>query len=102
MCTCPDGLASIAGNDCRYIRLTHVAAVPSVIAWRVPPSVSHVEVAGEALSGGGGRSSQRAWLLYNYYGPTEVHMRHGGKQVAQIGSLVRVDWAISGGSVSAT
>ena len=57
--------------------VTRVAAVPSVLASilavaRLPPSVKHVEVGGEALTQGAISNLPSSTAVFNYYGPTEV------------------------------
>ena len=67
----PDGssLATLTDAD----ELTRVAAVPSILAIaRLPPSVKHVEVGGEALTQSAVESVAAGVPIYNYYGPTEV------------------------------
>ena len=52
--------------------LTHVAAVPSVlVVARLPPSIRHAEVAGEALTQVAVDSIPSHAHALNYYGPTE-------------------------------
>jgi amino acid adenylation domain-containing protein len=52
---------------------THLAAVPSILAVsRLPPSVEHVQVGGEALTQPAVDSVPKHATLYNYYGPTEA------------------------------
>ena len=54
-------------------RITFLSAVPTVMSIaKVPPSVMHVDVAGEALTQGVVDNLRPEVTLYNYYGPTEV------------------------------
>ena len=53
--------------------VTHLGDVPSVMALaRIPPSVKHVEVAGEALTQLTIDNMPPGVILYNRYGPTET------------------------------
>ena len=53
--------------------MTRVAAVPTVLSIaRLPPSVKHVEVGGEALTQKAAENVRASVPIYNYYGPTEV------------------------------
>eukprot|EP00964_Phaeocystis_antarctica_P041189 scaffold23548_cov81-Phaeocystis_antarctica.AAC.2 len=53
--------------------VTHLGDVPSVMALaRIPPSVKHVEVAGETLSQFTVDNMPTGVVLYNNYGPTEM------------------------------
>eukprot|EP00964_Phaeocystis_antarctica_P040922 scaffold23421_cov64-Phaeocystis_antarctica.AAC.1 len=53
--------------------VTHLGDVPSVMALaRIPPSVKHVEVAGEALTQLTIDNLPTGVVLYNNYGPTEM------------------------------
>ena len=53
--------------------LTHLAAVPSVLAVsRVPLSVRQVQVGGEALTQAAVKNVHASASIFNYYGPTEA------------------------------
>eukprot|EP00966_Prymnesium_polylepis_P061299 1422011-Prymnesium_polylepis.1 len=85
-------LVSLGAGD----KMTHVAAVPSILAIaRLPPSVRHVEAGGEALSHKAVANVPVGVGLYNYYGPTEVAIwatrrevafREGSARLASIGA----------------
>ena len=62
-------LATLKVDD----KLTRVSAVPSILAIaRLPSTVTHVEVGGEALTQKAVDSVPMGVSIYNYYGPTEV------------------------------
>ena len=61
---------------------THLAAVPSVLAVsRVPLTVEHVQVGGEALTLAAVSNVHADASLYNYYGPTEASIWATRRQV---------------------
>ena len=81
-CLLKDGssLATLTTEDA----LTRVAAVPSILAIaRLPPSVKHVEVGGEALTQSAVESVAAGVPIYNYYGPTEAAIWATRRQVAR-------------------
>ena len=64
------------------MRVTHLGDVPSMMACaRIPASVKHLEVAGEALTSSVVHCVRSAATLYNNYGPTEVSVDATGQHV---------------------
>ena len=84
-----DGSSLVMLSDADAI--THLAAVPSVLAVsRVPRSVEHVQVGGEALTQAAVANVHAGASLFNYYGPTEASIWATRRQVLRTDSPSRL------------
>ena len=74
-------LAMLNMND----ELTHLSVVPSLLAIaRLPPSLKHIEVGGEAMSQRALDNVPSSTCIYNYYGPTEAAIWATRRSVVKI------------------
>tara|TARA_B100000795_G_scaffold79591_1_gene57049 strand:- start:393 stop:1004 length:612 start_codon:yes stop_codon:yes gene_type:complete len=60
-------------TEAESVHITHLSGVPSVLSIiRMPASVRHVEVGGEALTKAALSAAPEEASVFNYYGPVEV------------------------------
>jgi non-ribosomal peptide synthetase component F len=83
-------------TEAECIHITHLSGVPSVLSIiRMPASVRHVEVGGEALTKAALSATPEEASVFNYYGPVEVtqwatrqsvHEAQSERKLASIGN----------------
>ena len=82
-------------TEAESAHITHLFGVPSVLSTiRMPTTVQHVEVGGEALTQAAVDAAPEGARIINYYGPVEVtqwatrqlvHDAHSARKLASIG-----------------